>query len=61
MTTEATKRHPHGSIKDVVMQAKVNDMSVPQAARHFQVNRNSIYWAARRMGVQLKVLKVRKS
>ena len=61
MTTEATKRNPHGYIKDVVLQAKVNDMSVPQAARHFSVNRNSIYWAARRMGVQLKVLKARKA
>jgi hypothetical protein len=61
MTAEAPKRHPHGAIKEVVMQAKMNDMSVPQASRHFQVNRNSIYWAARRMGVQLKALKVRKA
>lgn len=60
MTTES-KKCVYGTIKYVVTQASINDMSVPQAARHFQVNRNSIYWAARRMGIKLKQLKARKA
>jgi hypothetical protein len=53
-----TKRYPerakHGLIKEVVLFASVNHMSVKMASRHFSVPTNSIYHAARRMGVSLK-------
>lgn len=52
-----SKRYPerakHGFIKEVVIYAKVNQMSAKVASRHFNVCKNSIYHAARRMGVSL--------
>ena len=53
MKSSPSKRAVHGSIKDVVVFAQVNNMSAPAVARHFKVCRNSIYHAARRMGVRL--------
>lgn len=52
-----TKRYPerakHGFIKEVVLFASVNQMPAKTAARHFSVSANSVYHAARRMGVSL--------
>jgi hypothetical protein len=52
-----TKKYParakHGFIKEVVLFASVNQMPAKVAARHFSVSPNSVYWAARRMGVSL--------
>jgi hypothetical protein len=48
------ERAKHGFIKEVVIFASVNHMPAKVAARHFCVSPNSVYWAARRMGVSLK-------
>ena len=52
-----SKKYPervkHGLIKEVVLFASVNQMSAKVASRHFSVPANSIYHAARRMGVSL--------
>lgn len=47
-------RKKHGLIKEVVLFAKVNQMPARAAARHFSVPINSVYWAARRMGIKLE-------
>jgi hypothetical protein len=54
------ERAKHGLIKEVVLFASVNQMPVKAVARHFSVNPNSVYWAARRMGVVLKSAKADK-
>jgi hypothetical protein len=54
------ERAKHGFIKEVVLFASVNHMPVKTVARHFSVSPNSVYWAARRMGVVLKSSKADK-
>lgn len=46
-------RAKFGSIKEIVLTTQVNGMTAKYASRHFRVSSNSIYWAARRMGIQL--------
>ena len=48
-----TERQKWGSIREVVLQARINNMPAKVAARHFKVSANSIYWCARRMKVSL--------
>jgi hypothetical protein len=52
-----TKKYPerakHGLVKEAVVFASVNHMTAKAVARHFSVPANSVYWAARRMGVSL--------
>lgn len=47
-------RAKHGLIKEVVLYASVNHLAAREAARHFSVSANSVYWAARRMGISLR-------
>jgi hypothetical protein len=54
-------RTKHGTIKDIVLFAKMNDISAPAAAKHFSVPVNSVYRACDRMGVRLKAVYTRKN
>jgi hypothetical protein len=54
-------RTKHGTIKDVVLYAKMNNMGAPAVAKHFSVPVNSVYRACHRMGVRLKAVYVRKN
>ncbi len=47
-------------IREVVLFARVNDMTAPTVARRFQVPVNSVYGVARRMGVRLRSVKTEK-
>jgi len=53
------KRTPKGEGKDMVIYASVNHLSVPEAVRHFNVPRSTIYKAASAMGIILKAAKQR--
>jgi hypothetical protein len=56
-TSRYPERTKHGTIKEVVLYAQVNHLPAKMASRHFSVPVNSIYWAARRMGIKLKVVR----
>jgi hypothetical protein len=47
-------RAKHGLIKEVVLFARVNDMTAQQVAARFLVNLSSVRRQAKRMGVSLK-------
>ncbi len=47
-------------IREVVLFARVNDMTAPNVARRFKVPVNSVYGVARRMGVRLKPVRAEK-
>ena len=49
----AKPKAKYGLMKEVVIFAQMNGMPAKTASRHFNVNVNSLYWAARRMGVTL--------
>jgi hypothetical protein len=47
-------RTPWGKGIEAVLYASVNNLSVKEAARHFQINPMAIYKAKKRMGITLK-------
>jgi hypothetical protein len=55
-STPATppSRTPRGKGKEATLFASMNNMSVKEVARHFNINPMSVYKASNRMGIVLK-------
>ena len=50
-------RAKHGSMSEIVLFAKMNDMAARPVAERFGVSVNSVYRASYRMGVRLKAVR----